>query len=201
MHMFIPKFQTTTTNCCSLKDPSRFIIIMIYHDAYFYCCDHDSYCFWYYYAHAPRLPKVTAESSTGFPPSPWFPESSAAKELLGLDDVLSCSVMFCLLSGCHRQPFGWALATLARFLFGILLGTWFCEFVTVCVSFGFCVLYSCQESTLPEETSTPSGMQWPGSALTRAEARSARSACVHALLRMHVVDFWCTLMIVDAYWC
>ena len=92
--MFIPKFQTTTTNCCSLKDPSRFIIIMIYHDAYFYCCDHDSYCFWYYYAHAPRLPKVTAESSTGFPPSPWFPESSAAKELLGLDDVLSCSVKF-----------------------------------------------------------------------------------------------------------
>ena len=36
--------------------------------------------------------KVTAESSTGFPPSPGFPESSAAKELLGLDDVLSCSV-------------------------------------------------------------------------------------------------------------
>ena len=38
--------------------------------------------------------KVTAESSAGFPPSPGFPESSAAKELLGLDDVLSCSVMF-----------------------------------------------------------------------------------------------------------
>ena len=66
--------------------------------------------------------KVTAESSAGFPPSPGFPESSAAKELLGLDDVLSCSVMFCLLCGCHRQPFGRALATLARFLFGILLG-------------------------------------------------------------------------------
>ena len=59
--------------------------------------------------------KVTAESSTGFPPSPGFPESSAAKELSGLDDVLSCSFMFCLLSGCHRQPFGRALATLARF--------------------------------------------------------------------------------------
>ena len=66
--------------------------------------------------------KVTAESSTGFPPSPGFPESSAAKELSGLDDVLSCSFMFCLLSGCHRQPFGRALATLARFLCGILLG-------------------------------------------------------------------------------
>jgi hypothetical protein len=38
--------------------------------------------------------KVTAESSAGFPPSPGFPESSAAKELLGLDDVLSCSVQF-----------------------------------------------------------------------------------------------------------
>ena len=66
--------------------------------------------------------KVTAESSTGFPPSPGFPESSAAKELSGFDDVLSCSFMFCLLSGCHRQPFGRALATLARFLCGILLG-------------------------------------------------------------------------------
>ena len=33
--------------------------------------------------------KVTAESSTGFPPSPGFPESSAAKELSGSDDVLS----------------------------------------------------------------------------------------------------------------
>ena len=65
--------------------------------------------------------KVTAESSAGFPPSPGFPESSAAKELLGLDDVLSSSFMFCLLSGCHRQPFGRALATLARFLCGILL--------------------------------------------------------------------------------
>ena len=38
--------------------------------------------------------KVTAESSTGFPPSPGFPQTSAAKELLGLDDVLSCSVKF-----------------------------------------------------------------------------------------------------------
>ena len=66
--------------------------------------------------------KVTAESSTGFPPSPVFPESSAAKELSGLDDVLSSSFMFCLLFGCHRQPFGRALATLARFLCGILLG-------------------------------------------------------------------------------
>ena len=71
--------------------------------------------------------KVTAESSAGFPPSPGFPESSAAKELLGLDDVLSCSVH--LLFGCHRQPFRRALATLARFLFGSLLCTWFCEFV------------------------------------------------------------------------
>ena len=131
--------------------------------------------------------KVTAESSIGFPPSPGFPESSAAKELSGLDDVLSCSFMFCLLSGCHRQPFGRALATLARFLCGILLGMWFCEFVTVCVFFGFCGLYSCQESTLPKETSTPSGMQWPGSALPSAEALSASSACVHAVLLM-IID-------------
>ena len=131
--------------------------------------------------------KVTAESSTGFPPSPGFPESSAAKELSGLDDVLSCSFMFCLLSGCHRQPFGRALATLARFLCGILLGMWFCGFVSLLLFarfFGSCGLYSCQESTLPKETSTPSGMQWPGSALPSAEALSASSACVHAILLM-----------------
>ena len=65
--------------------------------------------------------KVTAESSAGFPPSPGFPESSAAKELSGFVEVLSCSFMFFLLFGCHRQPFGRALATLARFLCGILL--------------------------------------------------------------------------------
>ena len=75
-----------------------------------------------------------------------------------------------------------------------ILSCWVCEFVWV---FGFCGLYSCAESPLPKETSTPGA----GSALTRAEARSARSGCVHTLLRMHVVDFWCTLMIVDAYWC
>ena len=33
-----------------------------------------------------------------------------------------------------------------------------------------------QESPLPKETSTPSGMQWPGSALPSAEALSASSA-------------------------
>ena len=41
--------------------------------------------------------KVTAESSTGFPPSPGFPESSAAKELSGLDDVLS--IYFLVVTG------------------------------------------------------------------------------------------------------
>ena len=56
----------------------------------------------------------------------------------------------------------------------------------ICVSFGFCGLYSCQESTLPEETSTRSGMQWPGSALPSAEALSASSACVHGILLMDV---------------
>ena len=55
-----------------------------------------------------------------------------------------------------------------------------CGFVTLCG------LYSCQESTLPKETSTPSGMQWPGSALPSAEALSASSACVHAILLMDV---------------
>ena len=75
-----------------------------------------------------------------------------------------------------------------------ILSCWVCEFVWV---FGFCGLYSCAESPLPKETSTPGA----GSALTRAEARSARSGCVHTLLRMHVVDFWCTLMIADACWC
>jgi hypothetical protein len=29
--------------------------IYIYNDAYFYCCDHDSYCFRYYYAQAPSF--------------------------------------------------------------------------------------------------------------------------------------------------
>ena len=43
-----------------------------------------------------------------------------------------------------------------------------------------------QESPLLKETSTPSGMQWPGSALSSAEALSASSACVHAILLMHV---------------
>ena len=41
--------------------------------------------------------KVTAESSIGFPPSPGFPESSAAKELSGLDDVLS--IYFLVVTG------------------------------------------------------------------------------------------------------
>jgi len=43
-----------------------------------------------------------------------------------------------------------------------------------------------QESPLPKETSTPSGMQWPGSALPSAEALSASSACVHGILLMDV---------------
>ena len=68
-----------------------------------------------------------------------------------------------------------------------------------------------QESPLPTETLTPSGMQWPGSALPSAEALSASSACVHAVLLMHVDDCrsmlmlmldlvlcWCMLMHFDA---
>ena len=43
-----------------------------------------------------------------------------------------------------------------------------------------------QESPLPKETSTRSGMQWPGNALPSAEALSASSACVHAILLMDV---------------
>ena len=43
-----------------------------------------------------------------------------------------------------------------------------------------------QESPLPKETLTPSGMQWPGSALPSAEALSASSACVHGILLMDV---------------
>ena len=43
-----------------------------------------------------------------------------------------------------------------------------------------------QESPLPKETSTPSGMQWPGSALPTAEALSGSSACAHAVLLMDV---------------
>ena len=46
-----------------------------------------------------------------------------------------------------------------------------------------------QESPLPKETSTPSGMQWPGSALSSAEALSARS--VDAIQLMHVDVCWC----------
>ena len=52
-----------------------------------------------------------------------------------------------------------------------------------------------QESPLPKETSTPSGMQWPGSALPSAEALSASSACVHAVLLMHV-DQWSSMLMV-----
>ena len=73
---------------------------------------------------------------------------------------------------------------------------WFCEFVTVCAFFGFCGLYSCQESTLPKETSTPSGMQWPGSALPSAEALSASSACVHAILLM-IIDACMLMLMLD----
>ena len=61
-----------------------------------------------------------------------------------------------------------------------------------------------QESPLPKETSTPSGMQWPGSALPSAEALSASSACVHAVLLMHVDDCRSMLMLVldlVARWC
>ena len=61
-----------------------------------------------------------------------------------------------------------------------------------------------QESPLPKETSTPSGMQWPGSALPSAEALSASSACVHAVLLMHVDDCRSMLMLMldlVARWC
>ena len=47
--------------------------------------------------------------------------------------VLSSSFMFCLLFGCHRQPFGRALATLARFLCGILLIMWWFVVLWLCV--------------------------------------------------------------------
>ena len=61
-----------------------------------------------------------------------------------------------------------------------------------------------QESPLPTETSTPSVMQWPGSALPSAEALSASSVCVHAVLLMHVDDCRSMLMLVldlVARWC
>ena len=61
-----------------------------------------------------------------------------------------------------------------------------------------------QESPLPKETSPPSGMQWPGSALPSAEALSASSACVHAVLLMHVDDCRSMLMLMldlVACWC
>ena len=64
----------------------------------------------------------------------------------------------------------------------------FVDYVMVCGFVSLCGLYSCQESTLPEEPSTRSGMQWPGSALPSAEALSASSACVHAVLLIHVDD-------------
>ena len=62
-----------------------------------------------------------------------------------------------------------------------------------------------QESPLPKETSTPSGMQWPGSALPSAEALSASRAFVHAVRLMQcgfllmlryakVGSCWCMLM-------
>ena len=57
----------------------------------------------------------------------------------------------------------------------------------VCGFVSLCGLYSCQESTLPKETSTPSGMQWPGSALPSAEALSASSAFLHVVLLM-IID-------------
>ena len=60
----------------------------------------------------------------------------------------------------------------------------------ICVSFGFCGLYSCQGSTLPEETSAPSGMQWPGS----AEAPSASSACIQLISFVHVAKCRCRCM-------
>ena len=62
----------------------------------------------------------------------------------------------------------------------------FVDYVMVCGFVSLCGLYSCQESTLPKEPSTRSGMQWPGSALPSAEALSASSACVHGILLMDV---------------
>ena len=98
--------------------------------------------------------------------------------------VLSCSVCCLVVTG-NLSDEHWLhwLGFCVAFCWVCL----FCEFVTVCVFFGFCGLYSCQESTLPKETSTPSGMQWPGSALPSAEALSASSACVHAILLM-IID-------------
>ena len=57
-----------------------------------------------------------------------------------------------------------------------------------------------QESPLPKETLTPSGMQWPGTALPRAEALSACSACTQLFFFLHVDDWRCLLMLmfVDA---
>ena len=53
-----------------------------------------------------------------------------------------------------------------------------------------------QESPLPKETLTPSGMQWPGSALPSAEALSASSACVHAILLM-IIDACMLMLMLD----
>ena len=58
------------------------------------------------------------------------------------------------------------------------------NFVMFCgVSFGCCGLYSFPESTLPEETSTPSGMQW----LDSCQALSEGCACVQPF-------HWCMLL-------
>ena len=51
------------------------------------------------------------------------------------------------------------------------------------VSLGCCGLYSFPESTLPEETSTPSGMQW----LDSCQALSEGCACVQPF-------HWCMLL-------
>jgi hypothetical protein len=72
----------------------------------------------------------------------------------------------------------------ARCWFGILFGTWFCQFVTVCVSFGCIGLYSFPESTLPKETMTRimNGQQW----LDGDQALSESGGCARPILLVHV---------------
>ena len=97
------------------------------------------------------LAKVAAESPGGFPPSPGFPEESPAKELWFLGRLATFQVIL--------------------FISVALAFVLFQDFKTNLHVLCFvCLFLGCEESAVPRESSTSSGMQWPGDSLPSAEA-------------------------------
>ena len=118
--------------------------------------------------------------------------------------VLSSSFMFCLLSGCHRQPFGRALATLARFLCGILLIMWWFVVLWVCVVCTAVRRALCLRS--PRRGVGCSGQAVPCLVLRRFQQAVLvyMRSCWFMLMMINIANVgscWCMLIHADACWC